>query len=179
MGWNILRQWSTDWFYDATAETAKLVAKIEGLRARPRPADSTFEIASIRAVSPTDQAAANEVARTENPVATVEPGSGNQPSLPLEHAEPPKLDEQSPISEAEARACLARLRDAIVQSSVANWDPSRSILRDSMIEMFIAQRFDDPDDWSKKVPMYLRQGTAPGEKHFLDQIATIVGRITK
>ena len=121
----------------------------------------------------------HEPSTTEVGTASTEPSSSTQPLLPLKQSDPPDWDGRSALSEVDIREVLTRFRDTVIQSAVTGWDPSRSILRDSMIEMFIAQRFDDPEDWSKKVPMYLRQSTAPSERHFLDQIAAIVGRIRK
>lgn len=71
----------------------------------------------------------------------------------------------------ETATLLRRLRDEVIGPSTTHWKPHASILRESMIEAMIAQRIDDPDDWHKKVPTYLRQGCDPVEKRTYFAIA--------
>src|SRR6202043_3788154 len=69
-------------------------------------------------------------------------------------------------------------REKVIRAEVHDWEAHRSILRDAMIETFIAQHVADPDEWFTKVPTYLRQGTSPIEKNtYLNRICEIVGRI--
>jgi hypothetical protein len=66
----------------------------------------------------------------------------------------------------------------VIRTEMPDMEVQRSILRDAMIETFISQNVSDPDDWFRKVPTYLRQGTSPVEKHtYLDRICEIVSRI--
>jgi hypothetical protein len=61
---------------------------------------------------------------------------------------------------------------------MAPWERHRSILREAMIETFVAQRIAEPEDWFRKVPLYQRSGTNPVEKaRYLDRICDLVGRL--
>src|SRR5205814_1742544 len=61
---------------------------------------------------------------------------------------------------------------------MAPWEQHRSILREAMIETFIAQRITDPDEWFSKVPQYQRQGTHPAEKaRYMERICDLVARL--
>jgi hypothetical protein len=46
-----------------------------------------------------------------------------------------------------------------------------------MIEYFLSARFDDPDDWLKRIPMYLRQGTDPAQRKYLGRVCDVVQRL--
>jgi hypothetical protein len=68
--------------------------------------------------------------------------------------------------------------ETVIKAEMDNWEPHRSILRDSMIETFVMQRLSDPEDWFRKVPQYQRSGTNPLEKRlFLTRICEIVDRL--
>lgn len=79
----------------------------------------------------------------------------------------------------EARRVLSAFREQVIASSMAPWEPERSILRASMIETFVEQRLVDEGDWFVKVPQFQRRGTNPAEKaRYLGDICEIVARIS-
>jgi hypothetical protein len=72
---------------------------------------------------------------------------------------------------------LREFRDKIVAVETPDWQPHRSILRESMIETLIAQKVRDPNDWFLKIPQFQRTATNPIEKRqYLDRICEIIDR---
>jgi hypothetical protein len=64
------------------------------------------------------------------------------------------LSEDRPLSKDEARLALEAFRKNVIEVELPEAVPHRSILRESMIECFLGARFDDPDDWLSRIPMY-------------------------
>jgi hypothetical protein len=87
------------------------------------------------------------------------------------------LSDDRPLSKDKARLALEAFRKTVIEVELPEAVPHRSILRESMIECFLSARFDDPDDWLSRIPMYLRQGTDPGQRKYLGPICDIVARI--
>ena len=82
------------------------------------------------------------------------------------------------LTPEQGAQALVEFRDAVIRTEMPDWEIQRSILRDAMVETFISQNVFDPDDWFRKVPTYLRQGTSPMEKNkYLERICEIVSRI--
>jgi hypothetical protein len=90
----------------------------------------------------------------------------------------PMIEKTGLLSSKEAFQALREFRESVIAKEIANWEPERSILRDGMIETFIAMKIIDPYDWIRRVPQYQRQNTNPLEKQkYLDLICEIVGRM--
>jgi very-short-patch-repair endonuclease len=176
LGWNILRVWSTDWFHAPGAETDKLAKRLDDLQR-----ESPDEVPGypLRAASAREGPGASP-ATGDGPETAVLSNEGVDavPSSPQDgSASRVDFEAATPLTADEARELLVNYRESVIMPSSKDWDISRSILRDSMIEAIVAQRLDDPDDWTRKVPMYLRQGTEPSEKRHLDSIAEIMARV--
>ena len=89
------------------------------------------------------------------------------------------LNSRTPLTREQGVQALVEFRDTVIRTEMPDWEVQRSILRDAMVETFVSQNVFDPDDWFRKVPTYLRQGTSPIEKNrYLDRICEIVGRIS-
>ena len=183
LGWNIVRVWSTDWFDDPDEETRKLVRKLESLEqaTRARASTGAYQFASTLTRE-------EGLPDGEEPVAGIEPAAAElyvvdapgdiANGTDVENALQLLSTRTGSISIAEASQALRELRSSLIAKEMPNWEPERSILRDSMIETFVSLRLADPDDWFKRVPQYQRQNTNPLEKQkYIEQICEIVGRI--
>jgi len=183
LGWDIVRVWSTDWFDDPDEETRKLVRKLEKLKetSAARAKTEAYQFAST--VDQEDAFPDGEVSAIGvEPAAADLPlvdaidgianGAGAESVLQLIATRP------GSISIAEASQALRELRSSVIAKETPNWEPERSILRDSMIEAFVSLRLTDPDDWFKRVPQYQRQNTNPLEKQrYIEHICEIVSKI--
>lgn len=181
LGWDILRVWSTDWFDNANLQTERLVKSLEELRTRPlatfndyriaRSPESIRDLASVAPEHGPDHLPSEEASAAPESVETAE----EQPPC----AQPQTaLTGDGPLTEAELYECLYAFRDTVVEAEMEPWERHRSILRDGLIETFVAQRLAEPDDWFRKVPQYQRSGTNPVEKaRYLERICDLVARL--
>jgi very-short-patch-repair endonuclease len=182
LGWAILRVWSTDWFDNPDLETDKIVGKLEQLRSGPprtfhdyRIVDPFGQVEPEPAIEPhltggADDAASGAAAEGIYPAAPS--------SILLENEEPLFKTTGAPLTVSQAYKALEEFREFVIKAEIENWEAHRSILRDGMIETFVTQQLNDPDDWFRKVPQFQRSGTNPVEKTlFLTQICEIVDRI--
>jgi REase_MTES_1575/Protein of unknown function (DUF3320) len=182
LGWEILRVWSTDWFDNPELETEKLVGKLEHLRSGP---PRTFH--DYKVVDPFVQEQAE-------PVAELPSHNTADEGMPVPHVD---LEDDTPLASPSERTvdealfagdkrltigqgskALEQFREVVIKPEMDNWEPHRSILRDSMIETLITQQLSDPEEWFQKVPQFQRSGTNPLEKRlFLTRICEIIERI--
>jgi len=203
LGWSILRVWSTDWFHNADTQTERLVKQIEALRNAPVKTHAEYRVSVPEprpVVEPEAQAAptSGEMPTTETdashrangtlfnlePIQEPKRKPAAQASLPLgfasSKAEPAKRDTSSPASKLtmeQARAELEELRRSRIEVDLPGAEPQRSILRKQMIDVMLARRFDDPEDFFAKIPDFLRRGTDPRQKDYLEEICAIIGRM--
>ena len=107
------------------------------------------------------------IARASAPL-VIAPVTGLEPSL---------LAGTGPLSRMETRKALEELRRTVIEVE-SPAEPYRGVLRDAMIEHFIAVRFSDPSEWFERVPIHLRQGSDPVQKRkYLDQICAVINRM--
>src|SRR5215471_15088433 len=64
----------------------------------------------------------------------------------------PPFAGDKPLTIGQASKALEQFRENVIKAEMDNWEPHRSILRDSMIETFISQHLSDPGEWFQKVP---------------------------
>jgi len=184
LGWNLIRVWSTDWFGNPTRETEKLIKKLEELRSTTPAVYNDYqslvtafesprtEVRAKRAIvlDKTAEVSASAASSSTEEVLPLEPLTAT--TVPVWNAGEGRLTKETAIQ------ALIEFRDKVIRPNMVDWEPHRSILRDAMIETFVAQHFTDPDQWFIKVPTFLRQGTNPIEKNrYLEQICEIVSRI--
>jgi len=187
LGWKIIRVWSTDWFADPNAETLRLIGEIEKLEAQPirsvddfffgrgatvveEPPESDLPVTSIEEPAP----APDTVVAAPEPTVVPPPTPRASGQLPL-----PLLADTGPLSKDETRLALEAFRKTVIEVELPDAPSQRCILRKSMIECFLSARFDHPDDWLSRIPMYLRQGTDSSQRKYLGQICDIVARMRK
>ena len=186
LGWQLLRVWSTDWFDNANSQIEKLDKQLKLMRERPI---ATFRDYSLKTsyISPINETGGveSEFHSRSNLDDSKVPASWNfttltSPVATSEHTEDAAalLNGSGPLTEVEAHIALTHFRESVIRVAASDWQPHRSILRDSMIETFLRQRIADPDGWFTRVPQYLRSGTDPVEKRlYLERICAIVDRV--
>lgn len=203
LGWSILRVWSTDWFDNPDRQTEILVTRLTELQKSGSAATDPY---SFRTHFERQLDTANDeisipvdvLSRVENSEFVAEgealPTNANSTRVTttstanivedhiddsnIANVEAQQLWLADSLTPSEARQALAAFRDKVIASSIAPWEPERSILRASMIETFIEQRLVDEGDWFVRVPQFQRRGTNPAEKaRYLGDICEIVAKI--
>jgi very-short-patch-repair endonuclease len=193
LGWDIVRVWSTDWFEDPARETDKLAKKLEELRLRPRVGyDEHSDLADIfldgQGAPTADRPSTAEEPRTDTESARGEihvPEQGSIEGAEVLEGTPTigkptgsLLNDGNSLTREQGVQALIEFRETVIRAEMPDFQVQRSILRDAMVETFISQNVSDPNDWFRKVPTYLRQGTSPIEKNrYLDRICEIVTRV--
>jgi very-short-patch-repair endonuclease len=186
LGWQLVRVWSTDWFDNPDRETTKLVARLQQIRAQtPGPLTQDYRVrgAIVQRNEQINLADLVEVEEVPDNTAAA-PFTESRSEVDLtELVEAPDdgmklLKSEEPLTEQQARRALVALRESEIRVVMPEWEPHRSILRDSMIEIFISKRVADPDEWFEKVPEYLRRQTDGVEKRkFFESICGVIDRI--
>lgn len=183
LGWEILRVWSTDWFDNPELATDKLAAKLQQLRAGPPRAFHEYSIVDSFAEPEAAPLADTPSDDDDDETAPITSAAIEDVPVSVTPSEPPAEEKllfagDGPLTASQAFKALEEFREAVIKSEMANWEPHRSILRDSMIETFVMQLLSNPEDWFRKVPQFQRSGTNPIEKNlFLTRICNIVERI--
>ena len=178
LGWNIVRVWSTDWFADPERATNRLVEQLRTLEQRPLK-DETKVMFGRREARPVPEP---DIGTVDTPQVR-DPDNG-VPQIAAPSAPPPiapvrsSLTETGALTVSEARQALEDFRRTVIEVEHPEAEPHRCILREAMIETFLATRVADRDEWFKRVPRYLREGTDPAQsRKYLDPILSIVERI--
>jgi hypothetical protein len=195
LGWQLLRVWSTDWFDNPDLQTERLVKRLEELRHRPPAIHQDYNFAGVVQASPAADAerpdenqdadnrpVAGVALTTDDETASAPSGSqttdrevGTQEQTP---AGTGLLNGTEPLTRDELTRALRGFRQTVIAAEMPDWEPHRSILRDAMIETFVAQGLNDPGDWFTKVPQFLRQGTTASERtRYMDRICDLVARL--
>jgi very-short-patch-repair endonuclease len=196
LGWDIVRVWSTDWFDNPDQATERLIKRLVQIQEKLVDHEEEYRLGGVGVAIVPDASDVPEELENVAAEVTAEPiatGVGEQGIAPDEvgaeanlppsviyQAQNPtsRLNDDGPLTKVELHAALRDFRDTVITAEISPWQPHRSILREAMIETFVEQRLDDPGDWHRKVPMYLRQGTNPAERsRFLDRLCDIVGRL--
>lgn len=174
-GWDLIRLWSTDWLEDAEEETERLVRRLEQIRTMASPAD--IEIAFGRRLADLDREAPPAAPFDEATIRLVTMSGDPGPSGLFGFNEGGRGGGPDMRSDRELARALVDFREHVIARRMPRFDRERSILRDTMIEFLIDSRLDDPNDWDRSVPGYLRAGTNPAERRmFLPEICGILDR---
>jgi very-short-patch-repair endonuclease len=185
-GWEILRVWSTDWFDNPAFQTDRLVKQIEELRTRPVSPYEDYVVSPVYASAVAEPEQIDIAPSREVPVGVANGHGfdGSVDSVPIGESfdvVPSSISacaRSGPLSESEAFQALREFRDTVIGRETENWEPHRSLLRESMIETLVIQRVRDPEDWFQKVPQFQRAGTNALEKQrYLEPICEIIDRI--
>lgn len=160
LGWNIIRIWSTDWFRDPAGEVARVSAELKRL------------IAS---------SVAERAHRPEPPATPAQPQAPSPrtagelvQAIQTVRKPKPTTDE---LSQEEARAALIELREGVIKPAFPDSDPTRGLLRKSLLDELLRKRPKDPGEFLAKIPLELRQNTDPAQlKKFGEDVFEILER---
>jgi very-short-patch-repair endonuclease len=156
-GWAILRVWSTDWFADANLQTDRLIAELQRLAGHP--VQSRMDWTMVR-LSPSMQfglADRRDLPKTEAPPSfAAAPEDGGEPIIMVQGSNGAGLDETG-LDETEVKKRLRAFRDTEIIRDFPELDPGRCILRDIMINKIVESRLDEPKDFTRKIPLWLRE----------------------
>ena len=94
-----------------------------------------------------------------------------QPSMP-----PQPLD-SARLSEIELKNRLRAFRDSEIVRDFPQLDLERCILREIMINKIVEFRLDEPADFTRKIPLWLRERTDQKQIKYLGEICSIVERL--
>ena len=152
-GWTILRVWSTDWFENSELQTDRLVSELRRLASRPVEVQSRWTIVS------------------EAPLQSrgLEPKDGVT-SLISEQRD----SKSARVAEVDVKSRLRAFRNSKIIGDFPDLDPERCILRDIMIDKIVQSRLDEPEDFTRKIPLWLRERTDQKQLKYLEQICSIV-----
>jgi very-short-patch-repair endonuclease len=177
-GWNIVRVWSTDWFANPDLQTDRLVAELQRLAAKPIISESFWTItaepsASSVKASDLDEAQKSQAIFTTAPVA---PDLAFAPNT----TDPSNVTQQlenGQLTETEVKNTLRLLRDQEISKEFPELDPERCILRDMMINRIIEARLDEPEDFTGKIPLWLRERTDQRQLKYLERVCALVRQL--
>lgn len=162
LGWNIIRIWSTDWFRDPAGEVSRVSAELKRLIA-----GKVAERAQLRKEPAASEAMA---AIDKSPVAVPQVA---HKAAPAQKAAP----KANLLSPEEARAELIDLRETVIKPAFPDTDPTRGLLRKSLLDELIRKRPKDSNEFLGKISLDLRQNTDPAQlKKFGELVFEILER---
>ncbi len=156
LGWEIERIWSVDWFRDPASEMQRVLKRLDLLRQPP-----TAE----RPAAPQNPEEVSEVTKAEpinieggfTPRKQIE-GLPRELKKALAGRSTPIGRSRRVLTREETRAALIALREKI-DVECPDTDPSRGLLRQTLLEELLRKRPLDADEWRAKIPLDLRQAT--------------------
>ena len=166
-GWAIVRVWSTDWFANADLQTDRLVSELQRLASNPVQSKSPWTIASQETDVPS-VIAMSPAPRDVGPSVAEPVDDSFQSSMPSQSFENARL------SETEVKIRLRAFRDTEIITDFPQLDPERCILREIMINKIVESRLDEPGDFTRKIPLWLRERTDQKQVKYLNKICSIV-----
>lgn len=87
------------------------------------------------------------------------------------------LDRGEQLSEPQLKMALRLLRDDVILKELTELDPERCILREIMISKIVELRLDLTNDFTRKIPLWLRERTDHKQMKYLNQICSLVERL--
>ena len=158
LGWNIHRIWSTDWFKDSRHEVEKVLDRLQML------------------LTGSEQGNGPKL-----PSVSISTGGGKRSAVDNSPGAPSRQShtEDEQLSDEEARETLIRLREDVIKKSFPNIDPSKGLLRKSLLDTFLRLKPTSREEWLARIPYDLRSATDPEQVgKYLDEVLEIVSRIS-
>jgi very-short-patch-repair endonuclease len=171
LGWEIERIWSVDWFQDPAGELARVGRRIEELISGRR---SKRSRQSTVAPPPGDQMLqpihrpGGEPIIVSNDIVCPAEGYQKPQQGSLELPDPDRFDLlQAPqiplrtgtLSVQDARDLLIELRESEIKQKFADSDPSKGLLRKSMLDYLLKHKPASLEEFQSKLPQSLRGDT--------------------
>jgi very-short-patch-repair endonuclease len=158
LGWKIIRIWSTDWFRDPSGELLRVSTELNGLIAA-----SELQRVSGHSQTKPDVPAPLEMISSDAEVLASE----RRPFA------------RHGISVDQARAELVDLRERVIKPAFPDADPTRGLLRKTMLDELLRKRPTDQEEFLVEIPMQLRTGTDSAQlKMFGEAVFTVLEKIT-
>jgi very-short-patch-repair endonuclease len=160
LGWKFIRVWSTDWFRDPRAELARVTAELQRLIAAAAERRGAVRAQPTRPQQATDQ----ETAPTER---TLFPA-----------VQPSRRKFADILSPEQARAELIDLREREIKNAFPNSDPTRGVLRKSVLDELLRKRPADMEEFRNTIRLDLRESTDAAQlKQFGERIFEVLANI--
>jgi very-short-patch-repair endonuclease len=167
-GWTILRVWSTDWFADADLQTDRLVTELQRLSTRPVTSQSDWTTVNEPPAMQATATESREGLMARSSFSAAPPNERFEPSLPAQRLASAGIDE------TEVKNSLRAFRESEIIRDFPELDPERCILREIMINKIVDARLDQPKDFTRKIPLWLRERTDGRQMKYLERICSIV-----
>lgn len=162
-GWKILRVWSTDWFENPDLQTDRLVSELLKLASRPVELQSRWTMVSEVSIQP----------KGAEPKEGVTSSTFAQEDI-FHPGASPEIVENDQLTEIDVKNRLRAFRDSQIIRDFPELDPERCILREIMINKIVEARLDEPGDFTRKIPLWLRERTDQKQLKYLEKICSIV-----
>jgi very-short-patch-repair endonuclease len=209
LGWNMHRIWSTDWFKDSRREIEKVVQNLRrvlseeksSVRSNLKESDpdwtgdaikSTVTPKSSSASTASHERLATFSTRGENSLHAifdkpvhlppVQESNRQSAAVATKASGAPSslaIRENGRITAEEAREKLIRLREDVIKKSFPNVDPSRGLLRKTLLDTFLRLKPTTREEWLASIPYDLRSATdAEQVGKYLEAVLEIVSAIS-
>jgi very-short-patch-repair endonuclease len=161
LNWKIHRIWSTDWYRSRPAAIANLRNRLDEV---------------LRAY---DEHQRHSAVRPSTPAVPTEPRvSHSTPHTRFVEVEACESDAVEPrITVDEAKQRLIDLRERLIAREFPDSDRRKGLLRRSMIDMLLARRPTNQNEWVARIPAYERQLTDGRQLVYLDRVFSILAQI--
>jgi very-short-patch-repair endonuclease len=160
LGWQFVRVWSTDWFREPSTELARVATELQRLIAV-----AAERRAAIRTPPP-----------REPRTGELETGPEQAPLLPA--TQPSRSKAATVLSPDQARAELIDLREREIRTAFPESDPTRGVLRKSLLDELLRKRPTDMNEFRSMIRLDLREGTDAAQlKRFGDSIFDILANV--
>lgn len=167
LGWKIIRVWSTDWFRDPDKELARISAELSRL-IEARSEQRSKRQAKVAAAAGESSEAKREASQDEAGKAVTAPPLALEEGSHVEGA-------LRTLSVEQARAKLIDLRENTIKTRFPDADPTRGLLRKSMLDELLLKRPTDLEEFQSLIRVSLRQGTNGEElREFGEQVFDII-----
>jgi len=154
LGWKIRRIWSTDWFKNPQAQLQPILQELDRLKTLiPKVPDNVAETAVTQ--YPTLEPP--EVKRLQ----TVK---GWMPEKAL-------VDESADV---DLRSRLSDFDESVIRMSLPDVSEQSRLLRPAMMEVLLNELPCSKAEFLEAIPYYLRDGTAPEEGRYLDDVLELI-----
>jgi len=92
--------------------------------------------------------------------------------------QPDSVEEKSTFDPLNLEEALHKYESDNIRTAHPNTPANGRLLRPEMLKALIKHMPTSPPDFLQKIPLYLRDGTDPEEKHYLSEVLDIIGSYT-
>jgi len=162
LGWKIHRIWSTDWFKNSEREIKKVLDHIDEILKEEEGQAIITDRGLERGTTQIPSEPISEIAK--------QPSQEKRPA-----AERPS---QAILTTDEARKQLIDLRENIIKQEFPKADPSKGLLRKTMLETLLIHRPTTREAWNDRIPEVLRNSIDEQQMKYLPQVLATIAQIS-